>query len=74
MLRLIIEAFVVGIVMMIMGFPGSIIALKILPVVKDNRIPVMYLSLFLTGVLSHLLFESFLLNSWYCRHGYACLK
>lgn len=74
MLRLITEALVVGLVVMAMGYPSSFLALKILPMVDDNHIPVMYLSLFLTGVSSHFLFEMFRVNSWYCRHGNACLK
>lgn len=59
-------------VIMAMGLPSSAIALRILPMVDDNHIPVMYLSLFITGLSSHLLFELFRVNSWYCSHGAAC--
>lgn len=74
MLRLIIEALVVGLVVMAMGYPSSMLALKILPMVDDNHLPVMYLSLFITGLSSHFLFESLRINNWYCTNGFACLK
>ncbi len=74
MLRLIIEALVVGVVIVIMGYPSSMLALKILPMVDDNHLPVMYLSLFITGLSSHFLFEALKLNKWYCTNGFACLK
>jgi len=73
MLRLIIEALTVGLVIMAMGFPSSMIALKILPIKEgEDHIPVMYLSLFLTGVLSHIVLEILKLNLWYCKNGFAC--
>lgn len=73
MLKLIIEAIVVGIVVTIIGFPSSLIALKIWPIGggRDHR-PVMYLSLFITGILAHLGFEALRINKWYCVHGNAC--
>ena len=74
MLKLIIEAFVVGVVIAIMGYPSSILSLRILPIVGDNHLPVMYLSLFITGISSHFLFEALKLNKWYCTNGFACLK
>jgi len=75
MLRLFIEALIVGIVIMAMGFPSSMIALKILPIKEgEDHIPVMYLSLFITGSLSHIVFEVLKLNSWYCKNGFACSK
>ena len=57
MIRLFVEALVVEFVTMHMGYPVSMIALKLLPVKDDDHRPVMYLSLFLTSLLSHLLFE-----------------
>ena len=73
MLKLIIEALVVGLVIMAMGYPSNILSLRILPM-DENHIPAMYLSLFITGVSSHFLFEVLKLNSYYCTSGYACLK
>lgn len=73
MIKLIIEAIVVGLVIMAMGFPSSAIALKVLPIGEgESHLPVMYLSLFITGLTSHLLFEALKLNSWYCSNGFAC--
>ncbi|CAM9467335.1 unnamed protein product [Ectocarpus sp. 4 AP-2014] len=57
MIRLIVEAIVVGVVVVLMGFPSSLLALKMLPMKDDDHRPIMYLSLFLTGSFSHLLFE-----------------
>lgn len=74
MLKLIIEALVVGLVVMAMGYPSSILSLRILPMVDDNHLPVMYLSLFITGVSSHFLFEVLKINKYYCTSGFACLK
>ena len=74
MLRLIIEAIVVGCVVVLMGYPSSLLALKVLPMKDDDHRPVMYMSLFLTGVFSHLLFEVLKINSWYCSNGFSCSK
>lgn len=73
MLRLIIEAIVVGLVVTLVGYPSSSIALRILPMQGDDHRPVMYLSLFLTGLSAHLLFEALKINSWFCTNGFACL-
>ena len=39
-----------------------------------NKNHIMELSLFLTGFLTHIIFELFGLNNWYCKHGRACQK
>ena len=72
--KLFIEAIVVGIIIMIIATPSSILASKILPTINDNHYPVMYLSLFITGVSSHFTMEFFKLNKWYCTNGEACLN
>lgn len=72
MIRLIVEAIVVGCVIVMMGYPSSLLALKVLPMHDDDHRPVMYLSLFLTGLFSHLLFEVSRINSWYCANGFSC--
>lgn len=74
MIRFIVEAFVVGLVVMLMGYPCSVIALKMLPMQDDDHRPIMYLSLFLTGLFSHMLFEATKVNAWYCTNGFACRK
>ena len=75
MLKLFIEALVVGLVVVLMGYPSSFVALKILPMGEgDDHRPIMYLSLFITGIASHFLFEALRLNKWYCTNGFACTK
>lgn len=74
MIHLVVEALVVGFVVMLIGFPASMIALRILPKKEDDYRPLMYLSLFLTGLFSHILFEVLNVNSWYCKNGFSCTK
>ena len=72
MIRLIFEAFVVRVVVVLMGYPCSIVALKVLPMKDDDHHPIMYLSLlFFTGLFSHL-FEVTRVNAWYCTSGFSC--
>ena len=78
MKHLIKEAFVVGILTVIVGTILS----KLFesnktgqPSTKDwNKNYIMEKCLFLTGVVIHLLCEYIGLNKWYCKHGRACLK
>lgn len=74
MIRFVVEAVVVGVVMMLTGFPCGLLASKLLPLKGDDHRPVMYLSLFLTGLSAHLLFEVLKINLWYCSSGFACSK
>ncbi|CAN0551770.1 unnamed protein product [Ectocarpus sp. 12 AP-2014] len=64
MIRLIYEAVVVGVVMMLAGYPSGLLASKLLPMKGDDHRPVMYLSLFLTGLSAHLLSEALKINWW----------
>ncbi|CAN0350006.1 unnamed protein product, partial [Ectocarpus sp. 6 AP-2014] len=57
-----IEAAVVGIVIVLMGYHCSMIALAILLMKNDNHVSVMYLSLFLVELFSH---EGLKVNAWY---------
>ena len=74
MIQLAVEAVVVGLVIMLTGYPCGIIALRILPMKGDDHRPVMYLSLFLTGLVVHLALEVLKINKWYCSHGFSCSK
>ena len=76
--KLIIEAFFVGLVVVLMGtivsgvFAYSLKA-DLPPVCKDwNKNYVMEISLFLTGFITHLMLEVVGLNAWYCKNGVAC--
>ena len=77
-MNIIVEAIVVGIVIVIVGtivgaFVGMLLGTDLPPVCKDwNKNYAMEMSLFLTGALSHLLFEYTGANKWYCRNGIAC--
>ena len=62
MKELVTEALVVGLVMLVI-----FMALKM--VTKDVRVTV-----FLTGVLGHFLFELLGANKWYCKYGTACQR
>lgn len=74
MIGLIVEAITVGVVMMLAGYPCGLLASKLLPMKGDDHRPVMYLSLFLTGLSAHFLFEVLKINLWYCSNGVACSK
>jgi hypothetical protein len=60
-MKLIVEATVVGFVMLAIHYGLSM--------VMNNQL----LVVFLTGFIGHLLFEIFGANKWYCTHGKACL-
>ena len=78
------EAVVVGFVLVIVGLMvGALLHLTIPSAIDPqhqafcegwNKYHVMELSLFLTGVFAHLLFEATGVNKWYCSHGVACRK
>jgi len=78
--RLLIEASVVGIVVVVMGtfvtwILGNTFSVDLPPVCKDwNKNYVMEISLFLTGFFTHLFFELIKINKWYCKYGNACIK
>jgi len=80
MQKLLIEAFFVGIAVVVIGSAVGYIISKLfsvdLPQIckKWNKNHVMELSLFLTGAILHLLCEGVGLNKWYCKNGNACSK
>lgn len=77
-MNLIAEAVVVGLFIVIIGTivaatVGKLFKVDLPPVCSDwNRNYTMEISLFVTGVLGHFLFETIGANAWYCRHGNAC--
>lgn len=78
MKNLLIEAFVVGIIVLVIG---SIVGYGLSKVTKTqvpesckdwNKNHIMEWSLFLTGVATHLGCELVGLNKYYCKNGVAC--
>jgi hypothetical protein len=76
------EAVVVGVVLVIIG--GCVMELLRHTSLKVNcsnnskcdynKYHIREVALFLTGVLTHLLFEILSGNKWYCKHGNACVN
>lgn len=68
---LLIEAIVVAVVLLLIGTVIKMILDKM------NMFKSQYnnqLTLLISGVLTHLLFELVGANKYYCKHGGACLK
>lgn len=78
MIKLLIEAFFVGIVVVIFGTLSSKIfslyfKVELPPVCKDwNKNYVMEITLLFTGILAHLVLEILGINKLYCKNSYAC--
>jgi hypothetical protein len=80
MIKLVIEAVIVGLIVALIGTAVTFVVSKItavdLPptcrVWKKNY--TMEIVLFLTGILTHLAFEFVGGNTWYCKNGVACKK
>jgi hypothetical protein len=79
-MRLLVEATVVGIALVIFGnivgfVVGKLFSTDLPPLCKDwNKNYAMEISLFLSGALLHLFFELTGVNRWYCKKGNACRK
>lgn len=80
MVGLIVEAVAVGLGIVVVGtlvswVVGRMMGTDLPPVCKDwNKNYIMEISLFLTGVIGHFLFEFSGLNKWYCKNGFACRR
>ena len=75
--RLLIEAAVVGIITVVVGYIVIWILSNFNKDAKDinkewNKNHIMEIVLFLTGICVHLLCEVSGINSWYCENGLAC--
>tara|TARA_B100001559_G_C16054624_1_gene418581 strand:+ start:237 stop:476 length:240 start_codon:yes stop_codon:yes gene_type:complete len=78
MLRIALESLVVGVMTVIVGsivgyLLAKIVSVDLPKICKEwNKFHVMEISLFLTGVIIHLLCEVSGINKWYCKNGAAC--
>ena len=75
--RLLVEAGIVGIITVVVGYIVIWILSNFNKDAKDinkewNKNHIMELVLFLTGICIHLLCEVSGINSWYCENGLAC--
>jgi len=77
MFKLLVEAVIVGIMVVVVGsgvgyLVGRVNSVDLPKVCKKwNKNHVMEISLFLTGVVLHLLCEISGINKWYTKNGYA---
>lgn len=77
-MKLLIEAFIVGIATVVIGtivgfIIGRSISVDLPKLCKEwNKNHIMEIALFLTGACVHLLCEASGINSWYCENGLAC--
>ena len=80
MFQLFIEAFSVGIVLVIIGYLVTLFISNYtssnLPKIckKWNKNYIMEISLFFIGAFTHLFFELIGFNKWYCKKGFACKR
>lgn len=78
MIKLVIEAIIVGISIVIFGTISSFIFSRFFkvdlpPVCKEwNKNYVMEITLLFTGIIAHLSFELLGINKWYCKNSFAC--
>ncbi len=78
MQKLLVEASVVGVMVVVIGtlvsyFIGKFTSTDLPPVCKDwNKNYIMEITLFVIGFITHILCEYVGLNKWYCKNGVAC--
>lgn len=71
-MKLLVEAFVVGISNVMMVLVIYLLFRKMINIKEINLVNLVYIC-FIAGFLLHLLFELLKLNFWYCKNGNACL-
>lgn len=72
MIRLIIEAIVVGIMTVVIGVLYSALAMGKKESKKFQHWDSIVVTMFAIGVTIHLLCEGTGINRWYCTNGHAC--
>lgn len=79
MIRLLIEAVLVGIAVVLAGLVITVFSKKNQQSLPEecrnwNKNYIMEITLFLIGFMLHILFEFTGINAWYCKHGNAVRK
>ena len=78
MIELLIEALVVGLLLVIVGYLVTIGINKLFnrnlsdSFINLKKNKTLLIIFFLSGSLTHLLFEFLGGNKWYCKNGFAC--
>lgn len=79
-MQLIVEAIVVGIILLLVSIPAMGILHCLYPSdytgcanLPPKSKTKYYVTTFLIGVITHLIFEYMGANKWYCKNGYACI-
>ena len=75
-MRVIVEAFVVGLAMTVL-FAVIHYVLMVIPATEKISMEMHVggpLQVFLAGFIGHFVFERTGANKWYCKHGAACVK
>ena len=67
-----IEAFMVGLLVIVIGIVLHYITLQIMGPHDLNDMKVFAIHLFVIGIITHLLCEFTGINKWYCTNGAAC--
>ena len=67
-----IEAFMVGLLVIVIGIVLHYITLQIIGHHDLNDMKVFAIHLFVIGIITHLLCEFTGINKWYCTNGIAC--
>lgn len=70
--KILIEALVVGVALVVVGMLMHLIASKFMKHDMNDNV-VLAGHFFAAGVIVHLLCEYSGINKWYCKHGVACL-
>lgn len=73
MKEVLIEAFMVGLLTVLIGYVGLYVLSNIIKL-TDNKDYIFIKSLFFTGFLVHIICQYSGINKWYCTNGYACKK
>jgi hypothetical protein len=73
MANVLLEALVVGVVLVVLGMILHLISMKFMKHDMNDNLT-LAVHFFVIGFIFHLLCEVTNVNKWYCKHGQACSK